>query len=152
MNSSFELKPIGVVHSSLTTGEQVRNSDKSANLGEVELFQEYTPGLRDIEGFSHIVIVFWMDRAKFDSLEVTPIYEPDSTRGLFATLHPNRPNPVGITIAQLLEKQENILKVKGIDIFDSSPVIDIKPYTESYRKDIRKFGWPQHNYPNAQTD
>lgn len=151
MTETYTIRPIGITHSPLNDPEEVRRSDKSRNICEVEVFPEFAQGLEDIEGFSHVVIVFWMDRARYGSIMVTPIYHPEKKRGVFSTLSPNRPNKVGITMAELLERRGNILKIRGIDILDNTPVIDIKPYTKSYVKEITKFGWMGHEYPNAKT-
>jgi tRNA-Thr(GGU) m(6)t(6)A37 methyltransferase TsaA len=97
--------------------------------------------LSDIKDFSHIVVIFWMHRATFDSLKVRPIYHPEKLRGVFATRHPDRPNPIGITVAELLAVRGNKLKVKGIDILDGTPVLDIKPYTKYYSTEPYKCGW-----------
>lgn len=141
MNEFYRIKPIGIIRSSLKTREEVIDSEIDENMGEIEIFEEYEEGLSDLDGFSHIVIVFWMHISSFESLKVRPIYHPEKLRGVFATMHPDRPNPIGLTIVELLERRRNLLRVKGIDMVDGTPILDIKPYTKSYRKVPTKFGW-----------
>ena len=141
MKNLYKLKPIGIVHSSLKTKEEAIKSKTDENIGEIEIFKEYGEGLNDIDGFSHIVVIFWMHKSSFRSLKVRPIFYPNKLRGVFATKHPDRPNPIGITVVELLKRKRNILKVKGIDMVDGTPVLDIKPYTKSYQKVPTKFGW-----------
>ncbi len=141
MNNSYKVKPIGIVHSSFKTGKEVINSKTNENVGEIEIFKEYEDGLSDLGGFSHIVVIFWMHKSSFRSLKVQPIYHPEKLRGVFATRHPDRPNPLGITIVELLERKGNILKVKGVDMIDGTPILDIKPYTKRDQKVPAEFGW-----------
>ena len=141
MNNSYKVKPIGIVHSSFKTGKEVINSTIDENVGEIEIFKEYEDGLSDLGGFSYIVVIFWMHKSSFQSLKVQPIYHPEKLRGVFATRHPDRPNPLGITIVELLERIGNILKIKGVDMIDGTPILDIKPYTKSSQKAPTKFGW-----------
>jgi tRNA-Thr(GGU) m(6)t(6)A37 methyltransferase TsaA len=141
MKEIFKIKPIGIVHSKFKTRKQVINSEVKENIGEIEISKEYEKGLSDIDGFSHITVIWWMHKSSFKSLKVRPLYHPEKLRGVFATRSPDRPNPIGITIVELLERKENILKVKGIDMIDGTPVLDIKPYTKGYQKIPTKFGW-----------
>jgi len=141
MNNSYKVKPIGIVHSSFKTRKEVIDSTIDENVGEIEIFKEYEDGLSDLGGFSHIVVIFWMHKSSFRSLKVQPIYHPEKLRGVFATRHPDRPNPLGITVVELLERKGNILKVKGVDMINGTPILDIKPYTKSSQKVPTKFGW-----------
>ena len=141
MNSVYDVKPIGIVHSCLHDRAGAVNSDRENNVGEIEILKEYEQGLCDIDGFSHIIIVFWFHQSQFRSLKVTPLHFPDRQRGVFATRHPDRPNPVGITVARLLGRKGNVLQVQGIDMLDGTPVIDIKPYTRGDQKQDIKLGW-----------
>lgn len=141
MKKFYKVKPIGIVHFKLKTREELINSKIDENIGEIEIFKEYKKGLCDIDGFSHIAVIFWMHKSSFQSLKVRPIFHPDKLRGVFATRHPDRPNPIGLTIVELLERKGNILKVKGVDMIDGTMVVDIKPYTKSCQKVATKFGW-----------
>jgi tRNA-Thr(GGU) m(6)t(6)A37 methyltransferase TsaA len=141
MNIVYKVKPIGFVHSSLYDRAEAVKSGRDNNVGDIEILKEYEDGLCDIDGFSHIVIVFWFHRADFRSLRVTPLHFPDKQRGVFATRHPDRPNPVGVTAARLLGREGNVLHVRDIDMLDGTPVIDIKPYTKGDQKKHIKLGW-----------
>jgi tRNA-Thr(GGU) m(6)t(6)A37 methyltransferase TsaA len=82
-----------------------------------------------------------MHKSKFKSLKVQPLYHPEKLRGIFATRHPDRPNPIAMTVLELLERRGNILRVKGIDMLDGTPVLDVKPYSRRDKKDKTVFGW-----------
>ena len=138
----IEIKPIGVIHSPCKSIEDVpMQAYCSEEVGEIEIFKNYEKGLRDIDRFSHIQIFYIFHRAKGYSLLVKPFLD-EYERGLFATRHPNRPNPIGISTVRLLEKDGNILKIKCCDVMDGTPLIDLKPYVPKFdeRKDAR-FGW-----------
>ena len=143
----IKLKPIGIIHSPFKKREDVESKKYADSRGfdfiqgELEIFKEYEEGLSDLEGFSHIVVLFWMHKSSFRSLKVRPIYHPEALRGVFATRHPDRPNPLGVTVVELLERKEHILKVKGIDMIDGTPILDIKPYTKGYQKISTRLGW-----------
>ena len=141
ISNSYTIKPIGVVHSDFKNKKEVSGSKIKDNIGQIEIFKEYEDGLSDLEGFSHIVVIFWMHKSSFKSFKVRPICRPEKFRGVFATKHPDRPNPLGITVVELLARQGNILRVKGVDMIDGSPVLDIKPYTRDDQKNAAAFGW-----------
>jgi tRNA-Thr(GGU) m(6)t(6)A37 methyltransferase TsaA len=138
----IELTPIGIIHSPFKTNEDIPiQAYRSEDVGEIEIFKEYEKGLSDIEGFSHIIIVYIFHKSQGYSLHVRPFLDPNP-RGLFATRHPNRPNPIGLSIVRLLAREGNILKVEGMDVIDGTPIVDIKPYVPRFdeRKDVR-YGW-----------
>lgn len=141
MKNPLTVKPIGVVHSPLKTREDVIQSTIEENIGEIEIFEDYAEGLSDLKGFSHIIAVFWLHQSSFKALKVQPIYHPETLRGVFATRSPDRPNPIALTALELLTHKGNILEVKGIDILDGTPVLDIKPYTRFDQKPNATFGW-----------
>jgi tRNA-Thr(GGU) m(6)t(6)A37 methyltransferase TsaA len=95
--------------------------------GRIELGEQYAAGLKDIEGFSHLHVVYWMHRSGQPSLVVKPFLE-DREHGLFATRAPARPNPIGLSIVRLVRREGNVLHVAGVDMLDGTPVLDIKPY------------------------
>jgi tRNA-Thr(GGU) m(6)t(6)A37 methyltransferase TsaA len=138
----YQLRPIGIVHSLFKRREDVptRGPIQYEAIGEIEIFKEYEDGLKDIDGFSHIVVLWIFHQSKGYELLVGPLAYK-GLRGVFATGHPDRPNPIGLTVVKLICRDKNVLRVKGIDMADRSPVVDIKPYVYSYvRKDIR-LGW-----------
>lgn len=141
MRTTFRARPIGIIHSDFKSREEVVNSNKDENVGKIEIFTEYEDGLDDIDGFSHIIVLCWMHKSTYRALKITPLYHPEKLRGIFATRHPDRPNPIAITTVELLERKGNVLKVSGIDMLDGTPVLDIKPYTRRDGKPDAKFGW-----------
>jgi tRNA-Thr(GGU) m(6)t(6)A37 methyltransferase TsaA len=136
----IKLKPIGIIHSPFKTKEDIIADKEKEAIAEIEVFKKYQEGLRDIDGFSHIIILWLFHESQGYSLHVKPLHH-EGLRGVFATRHPNRPNPLGVTTVELLKRNKNLLKVKGIDAFDGTPLLDIKPYTRFDRKEKAKFGW-----------
>ena len=138
----FSMKPIGVIHSPFNDKTQTPiQPTRSHASGQVEVFPEYAPGLQDLEGFSHIYLLYAFHRSEGYSLKVHPFLD-NELRGLFATRHPCRPNPIGISIVRLLARQDNILVIDGVDVLDGTPLLDIKPYVPDFdvRTDV-KTGW-----------
>ncbi len=138
----FKLKQIGVIHSPFKNlGEIPCQGYKSKEEGKIEVFEEYQEGLEDIEGFSHLIILYIFHRAEGYQPKVKPFLDT-KTRGLFATRHFNRPNPIGISVFQLLGRENNILQIGQVDVLDGTPLLDIKPYIPKFdqRENVR-FGW-----------
>jgi tRNA-Thr(GGU) m(6)t(6)A37 methyltransferase TsaA len=107
----------------------------------VEVLPEYTAGLRDLDGFSHIFLVYHFHLAGPAQLLVRPFLQ-DVERGLFATRAPCRPNPIGLSVVELVRREGNVLHVDGIDILDGTPLLDIKPYTAKFdRIETMRNGW-----------
>ena len=142
MGMKPEFKPIGYIRSPYKNVESIPiQAYLSDAEGQVEVFEEYEEGLKDIEGFSYIILVYIFHESRGYSLHVRPYLDTEE-RGLFSTRHPNRPNPIGISNVKLMERQGNILKIKGMDVIDGTPLLDIKPYVPrfDYRPDVR-YGW-----------
>ncbi len=119
--------------------------------GTVEVFQEYTEGLKDIDGFSHIILVYHFHLSKESSLKVIPFMD-DQTHGVFSTRAPNRPNPIGISVVRLVNIEGNILQVKDLDIVNGTPLLDIKPYVPEFDiRDVKKKGWLKNNVNKLST-
>jgi len=127
---SVDLRIIGVVHSPYKITKDVPRRCKK-EISEIEIYKEYEQGLKDIEGFTHIHILYWLHKSTGYSLHVNTPWD-DSPRGLFTTRSPHRPNPIGHTTVELVERKGNILKVKGLDAIDDTPVMDIKPYVKGF--------------------
>lgn len=141
----FVMHPIGVIHSPYTDKSQTPiQSSRSQTLGGVELFPEFVDGLKDVDGFSHLILLYAFHCSTGFNLRVKPFLD-NQLRGLFATRHPCRPNPIGLSIVRLLSRQENILTVKGLDVLDNTPLLDIKPYVPDFdeRSEVRT-GWYAH--------
>ena len=138
----MKVKPIGIIHSPFKNKKEAPIlSFKSKAICTVEVYKKYQKGLKDIEGFSHVVLIFCFHKSKGYKLLIKPFLDSEP-RGLFATRYPGRPNQIGITVAKLVSRKNNILKVKGIDIIDKTPLIDIKPYApELAIKTKVKIGW-----------
>lgn len=137
---SVDLRIIGVVHSPYKTTKDVPRRCKK-EISEIEIYEEYEQGLKDIEGFTHIHILYWLHKSTGYSLHVNTPWD-DSPRGLFTTRSPHRPNPIGHTTVELVERKGNILKVKGLDAIDDTPVMDIKPYVKKFDMKTRAVsGW-----------
>lgn len=136
-------RPIGVVHSEHVAAEKtpIQPAYAKGCKGRVELFPEFVEGLSDVEGFSHIYLVYHLDRAEPAKLKVKPLLQ-DRERGVFSTRSPRRPNPIGLSIVELVRREGNILHVDGADILDGTPLLDIKPYTARFdRIETTRNGW-----------
>ncbi len=139
----FEIKPIGIIHSHFekSEGTPIQSSMAEGAQGYVELLPEYSEGLKDLEGFERIWLIYWFDRSKKSSLTVTP-YLDDETHGVFSTRAPSRPNPIGISSVKLLKIDKNILRIADVDILDNTPLLDIKPYVPEFDYfEVKKSGW-----------
>ena len=126
--NDFTLKPIGILHCDLTKREHTpKNYDESWHVGTIEIYQEFIEGLDGIRKGDTIVVLFWLDRADRSILRVHPRGDKSKPkRGIFSTRSPLRPNPIAISELLVQDINKNILTVKGLDILDSTPVIDIK--------------------------
>ena len=113
--------------------------------GKVELLPEYEKGLKDIEGFSHIILLYHCHLAGESSFETKPFME-DKEHGIFAIRAPSRPNSIGLSIVRLEKREGNILNIKDVDIIDGTPLLDIKPYVPQFdsRENV-KIGWLEKN-------
>lgn len=128
------LKPIGVIRTPFKSKRETPIQPTRSNaIGKVELEPEYSAGLTDLEGFSHIYLIYYFHRSSGYELLVKPFLD-DRQRGLFATRYPARPNSIGISIVRLLAREENILTVGDIDVLDETPLLDIKPYVPDFDK------------------
>ena len=138
----FVMKPIGVIHSPFHDKAQTPiQPNRSPARGQVEVFPEFAPGLQDLEGFSYIFLLYVFHRSEGFSLLVHPFLD-NALHGLFATRHPCRPNPIGLSVVRLLACRDNVLEIEGVDVLDGTPLLDIKPYIPDF--DVRtgvKTGW-----------
>jgi tRNA-Thr(GGU) m(6)t(6)A37 methyltransferase TsaA len=136
--NNFCCKPIGIVHSPFQSREDIdpernRRSRGFLNVtGELEIFKKYEKGLKDISGFSHLIVLFVFHQAPGGRLFSKPPGER-SVKGIFATRSPHHPNSIGLTVVKLLKRDGNIIKVSGLDMIEGTPVLDIKPYTTKDR-------------------
>jgi len=136
-------KPIGIIHSPFKEpkGTPIQPVAGQEVEGTIEIFPEYVEGLKDLEGFSHIILVYHFHLAKRGTLKVVP-YMDNEPRGVFATRAPTRPNPIGISIVRLVKVEGNTLYIQDIDIVDGTPLLDIKPYVPEFDvRKVEKIGW-----------
>jgi tRNA (adenine37-N6)-methyltransferase len=125
----FEIQPIGYVRSPYKEKKDApRQGRLSDTVSEIIIDEKYLPGLDDVERKSHLIVLSWFDRADRTLLRATPPHEKIE-RGVFATRSPNRPNPVAFSVVDLIGCTGNILRVRGLDALDGTPVVDIKPYS-----------------------
>ncbi|PMQ01171.1 MAG: tRNA (N6-threonylcarbamoyladenosine(37)-N6)-methyltransferase TrmO [Dictyoglomus sp. NZ13-RE01] len=140
MREDIKLFPIGVIHSPYKE-RGLYQGRFSEEVSEIEVFDEYKEGLKDVETCSHLIILYWLHRARRDIL-LTHTPHDSEIHGVFATRSPNRPNPIGFCVVELLEIKGNILKVKGLDALNGTPLIDIKPYSSAIDAvENAKIGW-----------
>jgi tRNA (adenine37-N6)-methyltransferase len=143
MNENIIYKPIGVIRSGHTGHEDapIQSVYAAGCQGRAEVFPEYEAGLRDLEGFSHIYLLYHLHRAGPARLIVMPFLQ-DVEHGVFATRAPCRPNPIGLSIVTLERREGNILYLDGVDVLDGTPLLDIKPYTARFdRVETTRNGW-----------
>jgi len=139
----IEFEPIGTVHSPFkeTYGVPIQPAGARGIRGTVEVFEEFKAGLKDLDGFSHIVLIYFFHLSRGFDLEVVPFMDTE-LRGVFATRAPKRPNPIGLSIVRLIGIDDGILKIENVDIVDGTPLLDIKPYVPEFdsQADV-KTGW-----------
>ena len=142
MSQAISFRPIGYVRSSYSETAQIPKGCGAQHEAEgvLDLLPEYAQGLTDIEGFSHLFVLWLFDRVEGFDLLATP---PTDTRphGVFATRSPRRPNPIGLTVVRLLGREGCSLRVAGVDMLDGTPILDLKPYLSSIPIDQLKRGW-----------
>ncbi len=145
--NKITFKPIGKILSQFKEpkGTPIQPTAEGSGAGKIEIFPEYQEGLKDIDGFSHLILLYYCHRAGDPSLTVKPFME-DRERGIFSIRAPSRPNSIGLSIVRLLKVDNNILYIKDIDILDETPLLDIKPYVPDFdkREDVR-IGWLEKN-------
>jgi tRNA-Thr(GGU) m(6)t(6)A37 methyltransferase TsaA len=130
----MHVRSIGIVRSRFheAAGTPIQAALAGDEEGSVELFEEFVPGLKDLEGFERIWLLYWFDRADWrGELVVTP-YLDSTPRGLFSTRAPARPNPIGLSCVRLVGIERNVVRVLGIDVLDGTPALDIKPYVPRF--------------------
>jgi tRNA-Thr(GGU) m(6)t(6)A37 methyltransferase TsaA len=125
-------RPIGTIHSPFNDeeGMPIQGGFSEAE-GTVELDAEYADGLRDLDGFSHVILLYHFDRSDGYDLEPEP-YMEDESHGVFATRAPRRPNPIGVSVVELTAVDGTTLHVRGIDILDGTPLLDVKPFVPAF--------------------
>jgi len=129
----IEFIPIGVIHTPFKKpeGMPIQPAGAIGINGTVEIFEKYRAGLNDLDGFSHIVLLYFFHRSQGFNLRVVP-YLDSEMRGLFATRAPRRPNAIGLSVVQLELIEDGVLHIQNVDILDGTPLLDIKPYVPGF--------------------
>jgi tRNA (adenine37-N6)-methyltransferase len=140
---SISYRPIGVIHSPFESIDNVPVQPAAASgiRGTVEVLAEFAPALKDLDGFSHVILLYHLHRVGQTRLTVIPFLDRQP-RGLFATRAPCRPNPIGLSVVRLLRVEGNVLEIENVDIIDGTPLLDIKPYVPQFdRIEAERAGW-----------
>lgn len=130
---SITINPIGIIHSPYNSKEScpIQGAFVKESHGEIEIFPEYSEGLKDIDTFSHLIILYHFNKAGEIKL-VRQTFLDDEPHGIFASRHPCRPSGIGLSVVTLKNREKNILEVGCIDVLDETPLIDIKPYVPRF--------------------
>ncbi len=150
---SFKVSPIGLIHTPFKTSENVPIQPAFSDVeGEAVVFSEFVDGLHSLEGFSHIILVYWFHKAKSPKLKVQP-YLDQAEHGLFATRAPSRPNPIGVSVVELIRIIENKIMFKGADMLDETPLLDIKPYVPGFDGvSNARVGWLERHLSDSEKE
>jgi tRNA-Thr(GGU) m(6)t(6)A37 methyltransferase TsaA len=139
----IEYAPIGIIHTPFMEleGMPIQPPGAAGVKGTVEVFEDFRSGLKDLDGFSHIILLYHFHRSHGFNLHVVPFMDSEE-RGLFATRAPKRPNPIGFSVVQLDRIKDGVLYIRDVDILDGTPLLDIKPYVPEFdaQKKVRT-GW-----------
>lgn len=136
-------EPIGIIHTPFqqTTGMPIQPTGAEGIQGTIEIFQEHARGLKDLQGFSHAILLYHFHRTKACRLVVTPFLD-SIPHGVFATRAPCRPNPIGLSIVRLLGIDGTVVRVENVDMLDGTPLLDIKPYIPEFdERPSARVGW-----------
>lgn len=138
----FTPQVIGTVRSQFTDTKSIPKGPGARHdaEGRLEISPEFAPGLMDVEGFSHLFVLWVFDKSQGYELVGTPPVD-DRPHGVFATRSPRRPNPIGLTVVELLRREGSVLHVRGVDMLDGTPILDIKPYLSSVSEAALRRGW-----------
>ena len=142
MPIEYTMRPIGFVHSPFHDPDQIPKGcgAKHEAEGVLEILPEYEQGLTDIEGFSHLFVLWVFDRAEGFRLMSTPPTD-DVAHGVFTTRSPRRPNPIALTVVRLVKREGPRLHVHGVDMLDGTPILDLKPYLSGVAPEEVRRGW-----------
>jgi len=139
----MEMQPIGLIHTPFTdlAGMPIQPAGAAGVSGTVVVFDEYQAGLKDLDGFSHIVLLYVFHGSQGFKLQVVPFMD-NEPRGVFATRAPKRPNPIGLSVVQLDGIENGMLHIRNVDMVDGTPLLDIKPYVPEFDSQAKaRTGW-----------
>ena len=146
-------RPIGVIHSPFKDLEDmpIQPAGEASAPGSIEIFSDFVAGLKDLEGFSHVILLYHLHQVRSFKLTVTPFLD-SQPRGVFATRAPTRPNPIGLSVVKLTRIEGNRLDVENLDILDGTPLLDLKPYVPEFdRQPKARIGWLEHAKAQVRT-
>lgn len=150
MGKEIKLRPIGIIHTPYKEpkGMSIQGRFEENVTGKIEVFPEYQEGLKDIQGFSHLILIYYFNRATEEKLLGKPFLE-DKIHGIFAIRSPKRPNRIGFSIVKLEKIENNIITFSEVDILDNTPLLDIKPYVSYFdsRENVKN-GWLEKHFKN----
>jgi len=148
MEKGFKLKPIGIIHTPYKEpkGMPIQGKFERSVKGKIKLFPRYKQGLKDINGFSHLILIYHFNRSKEEKLTGKPFLE-DAEHGIFSIRSPHRPNHLGFSIVKLEKVEGNTVFFSEVDMLDNTPLLDIKPYVKYFdsRKSVRS-GWLEKHF------
>lgn len=140
---NVDCRPIGIIHSPFTEprGMPIQPAGARGVAGTVEVFEDFRAGLADLDGFSHVILLYHFHRSEGFSLSVVPFLDAQA-RGVFATRAPRRPNPIGLSVVRLCGIDGGVMRIENVDVLDGTPLLDIKPYVPQFdaAEDVR-IGW-----------
>jgi len=153
----IEFDSLGTIHTPFTEleGMPIQPTGAKGIEGEIHIANEYKAGLKDIDGFSHLILIYYLHKTNGHALEVKPFMDND-THGIFATRSPKRPNNIGMTVVALndVDEEKGILYISNVDILDGTPLLDIKPYVPQLHEDTivdLRIGWFEKNHQKAKS-
>ena len=149
----MQIKPIGVIYTPFSDIAEmpIQPSGAQGIEGQIEIAPELVEGLKDLEGFSHIIVLYQFHQVTRTELSVTPFLDAEA-HGIFATRAPTRPNPIGLSVLELKDISANVLRVGNVDILDGTPLLDIKPYVPEFDQPANvRTGWLQKSPQGSQT-
>ena len=134
----IEFAPIGIIHSPFMEpeGMPIQPAGAVGVKGTVEVFEDFHTGLKELDGFSHIILLYHFHSSHGFNLHVVPFMDSEP-RGLFATRAPKRPNPIGLSVVKLEKIEEGVLHIRNVDILDATPLLDIKPYVPEFDAQVK---------------
>jgi tRNA (adenine37-N6)-methyltransferase len=145
--TTMTFRQIGIIRSpfSEAKGTPIQPAGAAGVSGSIEMLPEYIQALKDLEGFSHIILLYYFHLSSGFSLLVKPFLD-NQLRGVFSTRSPSRPNNIGLSVVRLLGVDENILHIEDVDMIDGTPLLDIKPYVPGFDiREVQRFGWLEDN-------
>ena len=144
--------PIGIIHSPFKEleGMPIQPTSESSAAGHVDVYPEFTEGLKDLAGFSHIYLLYHLHKSAPAKLHLKPFLD-NEVRGVFSTRAPRRPNPIGLSLVKILRVEGNCIYIANIDILDKTPLLDIKPYIPEFENvESIRVGWVEKSKGQVQ--